>query len=114
MGSSVPPICAQTIAGWSQRLAVGLEYGSAVLAAGQRRTRTASLSGSSIEPFDFCETDGREHPGSLFGFTLENAGDVDNDGFEDLLVGAPGFEHDTSDNMKGPGAVYLFWGGDGL
>ncbi|MCP4922392.1 MAG: hypothetical protein GY913_36290 [Proteobacteria bacterium] len=68
----------------------------------------------SIEPFESCETDGCEHPGSLFGFTLENAGDVDNDGFEDLLVGAPGFEHDTSTNMKGPGAVYLFRGGGGL
>ena len=54
------------------------------------------------------------HPESLFGFSLENAGDVDGDGFEDLLVGAPGFEYDTSNNMKGPGAVYLFRGGDGL
>jgi hypothetical protein len=66
----------------------------------------------SIEPFETCETDGCEHPGSLFGFTVENAGDVDDDGFEDLLIGAPGYELDTSTNDKGPGAVYLFRGGD--
>ncbi|MCP4740995.1 MAG: hypothetical protein GY871_02020 [Actinomycetales bacterium] len=67
-----------------------------------------------IAPFESCETDGCEHPGSLFGWSLENAGDVDSDGFEDLVVGSPGHEHDTSSNMKGPGAVYVFRGGGGF
>ncbi|HJN72417.1 MAG TPA: integrin alpha [Myxococcota bacterium] len=37
---------------------------------------------------------------------------MDDDGYEDLLVGAPGYELDTSTNDKGPGAVYVFRGGD--
>ena len=39
-----------------------------------------------------------------FGLTV-TAGDIDNDGFEDILVGAMTYDHER-------GRVYLFWGGD--
>ena len=43
---------------------------------------------------------------SRFGFALSSAGDTDNDGYEDLAVGAP---------YHGDGAVFLYQGGpDGL
>lgn len=64
----------------------------------------------SIEPFDSCETDGCEHPGSLFGWSLLAGEDYTGDGLPDLVVGAPGFEYDTSTNDKGPGAVYVYSG----
>jgi len=65
----------------------------------------------SIEPFDFCETDGCEHPGSLFGWSLGAGSDLTGDGIPDIAIGAPGFEYDTSTNDKGPGAVYIYSGG---
>lgn len=41
---------------------------------------------------------------SRFGFAVSSAGDTDNDGYEDLAVGAPYYGH---------GAVFLFQGGPG-
>ncbi|MCP4744113.1 MAG: hypothetical protein GY871_18090 [Actinomycetales bacterium] len=64
----------------------------------------------SIAPFASCETEGCQHPGSLFGWTLLGGSDFTGDGHPDLAVGAPGFEFDTSSNDKGPGAVYVFSG----
>lgn len=44
---------------------------------------------------------------SWFGRTTCNAGDVNNDGYDDLLVGATGY----SNGQPGEGAVFLFPGG---
>ncbi len=63
-----------------------------------------------IEPFESCEEDGCEHPGSLFGWSLVAGDDYTGDGLPDLVVGAPGFEYDTGTNDKGPGAVYVYSG----
>ncbi|MFZ5477264.1 MAG: MopE-related protein [Myxococcota bacterium] len=41
-----------------------------------------------------------------FGWAVAGAGDVDGDGYDDVLVGAPG----NDDNGSGAGAVYLFAG----
>ncbi|MFQ5749411.1 MAG: FG-GAP-like repeat-containing protein, partial [Planctomycetota bacterium] len=45
--------------------------------------------------------------GNQFGISLENAGDLDGDGVEDLAVASPGFPGAPS---VGPGAVFLFSG----
>lgn len=45
-------------------------------------------------------------PDALFGFAISGAGDMDGDGFDDFLVGAPGLSHPE----KSEGAVYLFRG----
>ncbi len=42
--------------------------------------------------------------GDLFGSTVLNAGDINNDGYDDLLVGSPGYEY-------GSGRVYIYLGG---
>ncbi len=64
----------------------------------------------SLEPFETCETDGCEHPGSLFGWTVVAGSDLTGDGHPDIAVGAPGFEHDPATNDKGPGAVWVYSG----
>ena len=46
-------------------------------------------------------------PGDQFGYALANAGDVDNDGISDLLVGAPGDDDGGSDS----GAAWLLFPG---
>lgn len=43
-------------------------------------------------------------PGDLFGWDVSGAGDVNDDGFDDVIVGAPGNNSDT-------GAAYIFFGG---
>ena len=47
-----------------------------------------------------------EH-GALFGAAVAGAGDVNDDGFPDLLVGAPGCDHGQADE----GCAYLYLGG---
>ena len=44
-----------------------------------------------------------EHPGELFGNTVSAAGDVNNDGIDDIIVGAPQASY-------GDGAVYVIFG----
>jgi hypothetical protein len=47
-----------------------------------------------------------EAAGDLAGASLAGAGDVDGDGFDDLLIGAPGSDADGTSS----GAAYLFYG----
>lgn len=42
----------------------------------------------------------------LFGYNLVGAGDIDGDGLGEVLVGAPGDDHDTGNDS---GALYLFY-----
>lgn len=47
-----------------------------------------------------------QQPNALFGLAIAGAGDMDGDGFDDFLVGAPGLSH----GQDSEGAVYLFRG----
>jgi len=48
--------------------------------------------------------------GHMLGEHLSGAGDVDGDGYPDLLVGVPGYDQPGAD----AGAAWLLWGGAGL
>lgn len=42
-----------------------------------------------------------------FGYSVANAGDVNGDGFGDLLIGAPTWESDVAQNQEGAGFIFL-------
>lgn len=52
---------------------------------------------------DWTAEDGQK--GSLFGASISSAGDVDGDGFDDLIVGAPGYKTDVT-----YGAAFVYFG----
>ncbi|KAB7502120.1 Integrin alpha-9 [Armadillidium nasatum] len=68
---------------------------------------------NSLENVGELETNGIQlfgdiSQGARFGLALGTPGDLDNDGYEDFLVGAP---YENEDESKGPsGAVYVFMG----
>lgn len=63
-----------------------------------------------IEPFlSFSLYD--VDPVSQFGYAVANAGDLNNDGIEDIIVGSPG--HNNSSGLAA-GRAYIFFGGDYL
>lgn len=66
-------------------------------------------SGSRDLQMDKCSTalNLRGAPGERIGASLSRAGDLDGDGFEDLLIGAPGLEVPGRD---GCGGAYVLWG----
>ena len=49
-------------------------------------------------------------PGAFFGASVSSAGDVNADGYDDLIIGAPNF----SDGGDTFGAAYVKFGGDGV
>ncbi len=51
-----------------------------------------------------------ENAGSLFGFSIAGAGDVNGDNYPDVIVGAPGY----GDTYSGRGIAYIFLGGPGM
>jgi hypothetical protein len=107
----------------------GAEYGRAVAGAGDVNNdgfadvlTSAPFSGSDragVVYIDYGSPDGfqgydellGQMSGDRFGFALA-AGDINNDGYTDVLIGAPGYQ---GEGMPDTGAVFLFYGGpDGL
>ncbi len=66
-------------------------------------------SGSNVAKGDMTPiaTISGEKAGAMFGWSLAGVGDVDGDGYWDLLVGAPYFEIDPGDSK---GKIYLYGG----
>lgn len=52
-----------------------------------------------------------ERAGDFFGAAVADAGDINNDGFPDMIIGAP--QHDVSALKENAGRAYLFSGKDG-
>lgn len=48
--------------------------------------------------------------GAQFGYSVSTAGDVNNDGFSDIIIG----EKDNSDNGLGSGKAYVYYGGTNM
>ena len=51
-----------------------------------------------------------EKKGSLFGAAVDGAGDVDNDGYDDIVVGAANYTGTAPSDEAGEGAVYVYYG----
>jgi hypothetical protein len=85
---------------------VGVEKGGAEKE-GQAKLYLGSASGPQGSPSWQVLGETR---GGLFGAALDGAGDVNNDGWDDILVGAANYT--LSSEQAGEGAVYLYYGGE--
>ncbi len=62
-----------------------------------------SATGLSTTPARFLQSD---HAGEEFGFSVNTAGDVNRDGYSDIVIGAPEFDVDVSDTNEGKAYVF--------
>ncbi len=80
--------------------------------AGKVYVYTGTMSGLSSSPaitiVGDCEFDGGEYRGGEFGFSVAGAGDVDCNGYADVIVGAPGFDILNTTWFTDVGRVYVY------
>jgi len=50
-------------------------------------------------------------PRDLYGYTISTGGDINQDGYEDILVGIREYHEETCDDSCAWGRIYLFFGG---
>lgn len=62
---------------------------------------------TSISLDDYDAKFNGENAGDLAGFSIAASGDFDNDGYDDILIGAPYHDHSSTTNT---GALYLIYG----
>ena len=72
-----------------------------------------SLTGEVLSPTFLSEY----VPDSMFGYDVGTAGDVDRDGYDDVIIGAPGYDASATPAQKGPtavggGAAFVYPGAD--
>ena len=91
-------------------LAMGARYnqGSDVLQAGQVAVYYGGVDGLALAPDLILESPIQEQDAG-FGHALDGVGDIDGDGFADLVVGAP-FQANASDEHFGPGSAHVYLG----
>ena len=53
-------------------------------------------------------TMGSDQAGSLFGQSLSSAGDTNNDGYDDIIIGAPHYKNGETESSEG--RAYIFYG----
>jgi hypothetical protein len=82
----------------------GLDAGGVAVGTPNPSPATVHLFGSDrVAAQTICDPD--NHAGSLFGAAITSLGDANGDGFDELAVGAPGFDRAGASNA---GRVYLF------
>jgi hypothetical protein len=89
--------------GFSDVLVGAWEYDNGQNNEGRAFLYLGSLSGLSLTPAWTAESDQAD---AIFGFPLTSAGDVNGDGYSDVLVGATGWEDGETDE----GRAYLYLG----
>lgn len=91
---------APTRPSWALRAGGSTAGAAYLLYGGQRRSETTSLAVAADARF------AGEQPADIAGTALAGGGDLDGDGFDDLVVSAPGVS-----GAGRPGTAYLFYGG---
>ncbi len=89
--------------GFSDLLVGAWQYDAAGSNTGRAYVYLGSASGPAPAPAWVADGDQTE---CLFGFPLSSAGDVNGDGFSDVIVGATGYDN----TMTNEGRVYLYYG----
>ncbi|MCP5100097.1 MAG: PKD domain-containing protein [Chloroflexi bacterium] len=71
---------------------------------------TGTVSGLSVLPI--ANSPVGNELGEFFGYSVSDAGDIDNDGFDDVIIGAPQYTEPAQGTIVNEGAIYIYMGTD--